>query len=55
MLMWGLTDFFVNEVIETYRSREEAELALEAVLDDEPQWEGMLAVLPVSLYEYCPN
>ena len=41
-MLWGLADRFVDEVIETYRSREQAERALEAVLIDEPDWEGMM-------------
>ena len=48
-MLWGLADHFVDEVIETYRSREQAERALEAVLTDEPDWEGMMEVVPVPL------
>jgi hypothetical protein len=55
MVFWGLADFFVDEVIEFYPSQDEAERALRGVLADEPSWEGMLAVLPISLYEFCPN
>jgi hypothetical protein len=46
-MLWGLTDRFVDEVIEVYRSREQAERALEAVLADEPEWEGMMEIVPV--------
>jgi hypothetical protein len=42
-------------VVEFYLSRADAEQALRNVLADEPDWEGMLAVLPVTLLEYCPN
>ena len=45
--MWALTDRFVDEVIELYRSREQAERALRAVLADEPEWVGMMEVVPV--------
>ncbi len=48
-MLWGLTDRFVDEVIEVYRSREQAERALEAVISDEPEWEGMIEVVPVPL------
>jgi hypothetical protein len=48
-MLWGLTDKFVDDLIEVYRSREQAERALRAVLADEPEWEGMLAVVPVPL------
>jgi len=45
-MLWALADRFVDEVIETYRSREQAERALENVLRDEPEWEGMMEVVP---------
>jgi hypothetical protein len=47
-MLWGLADRFVDEVIELYRSREQAERALRAVLADEPDWTGMMEVVPVS-------
>jgi hypothetical protein len=46
-MLWGLTDHFVGEVIQVYGSREQAERALAAVLTDEPDWEGMIEVIPV--------
>ena len=46
-MLWGLADHFVDEVIALYRSREQAERALENVLRDEPEWEGMIEVVPV--------
>jgi hypothetical protein len=45
-MLWALSDRFVDEVIELYRSRELAERALENVLRDEPDWEGMMEVVP---------
>jgi hypothetical protein len=54
-MMWGLADLFVSEIIELYRFRAEAERALENVLADEPDWEGMISVVPVYLAEFCPN
>ncbi len=47
-MLWGLADYFVDEVIETYRSREQAERALDNILKDEPEWEGMMEVVPLS-------
>ena len=47
-MLWGLADYFVDEVIETYRSREQAERALAKILEDEPEWVGMMEVVPVS-------
>jgi hypothetical protein len=47
-MWWGLADRFVDEVIELYGSREQAEQALDAVLADEPDWAGMMEVIPVS-------
>jgi hypothetical protein len=55
LVLWGLADDFVDEVINVYRSREDAERALEAILDDEPEWEGKFRVVPLLLAEYCPN
>ena len=46
-MLWALADRFVDEVIELYRSREQAERALRAVLADEPDWTGMMEVIPV--------
>jgi len=46
-MLWALADRFVDEVIELYRSREQAERALHNVLRDEPEWEGMMEVVPV--------
>ena len=46
-MMWGLSDRFVDEVIQVYRSRERAEIALAAVLADEPEWEGMIEIVPI--------
>jgi hypothetical protein len=48
-MLWGLADRFVDEVIELYCSREQAERALRAVLADEPDWAGMIEVVPVSV------
>jgi hypothetical protein len=48
-MLWGLTDNFVGEVIQVYRSREQAERALRAVLTDEPDWEGMIEIVPIAL------
>jgi hypothetical protein len=48
-MLWGLADRFVDEVIEFYGSREQAERALRAVLEDEPDWAGMMQVVPVSV------
>ncbi len=44
-MLWALADRFVDEVIQVYRSREQAERALAAVLRDEPEWEGMIEVV----------
>jgi hypothetical protein len=46
-MLWGLADYFVDELIEVYRSREQAERALRAVLADEPDWEGMMEVVQI--------
>ena len=48
-MLWGLADYFVDEVIEFYASRDQAERALQAVLIDEPEWEGMIKIVPLPL------
>ena len=48
-MLWALADRSVDEVIQLYRSREQAERALRAVLADEPDWTGMMEVVPVAL------
>jgi hypothetical protein len=48
-MLWGLADHFVDEVIALYRSRGQAERALANVLNDEPEWEGMMEVVPIPL------
>jgi hypothetical protein len=47
-MLWGLADRFVDEVVAVYRSRELAERALNKMLRDEPEWEGMIEVVPVA-------
>jgi hypothetical protein len=51
-MLWGLADRFVDEVIELYGSREQAERALAAVLSDEPEWEGMIEVVPMPVRQH---
>ena len=55
VVLWGLADDFVDEVINVYRSRDEAERALRAVISDEPDWEGMFRVVPLLLAEFNSN
>lgn len=55
-MLWALADRFVDEVIELYRSREQAERALRAVLADEPEWAGMMEVVPVPVSDpHCSD
>jgi hypothetical protein len=56
---YGLADYRMTgselgEVIEFYPSREEAEQALQDVLNDEPDLQGQLGVIPVELGEAHP-
>jgi hypothetical protein len=48
-MVWGLTDHFVGEVVAFFPTREQAERALRRVLRDEPDWTGMIEVVPVPL------
>ena len=52
-MVWGITDHFVGEVVAVYASREQAERALRSVLRDEPEWRGMLEVVPVPDRRRC--
>jgi hypothetical protein len=48
--LYGLADYRLNdfgEVIEFYPSRQEAQDALRAVLEDEPEWAAELGVVSV--------
>ena len=38
MRLWGLADDQVNEIIEVFADREDAEQMLRDCLSDEPQW-----------------
>ena len=49
MVIWGLIETELQEAIELFVSRFDAEAALAAVLDDEPEWEGLLTVEPIKL------
>jgi hypothetical protein len=46
---YGLADYSVQEVVEFFASREEAEKTLQDVLHDEPQWESILGLVRVEL------
>jgi hypothetical protein len=47
MIFWGLADHRVEEVIDFYATRGEAEETLKQVLEDEPGWVGVLEVVAV--------
>jgi hypothetical protein len=46
-MLWGLADYFVEQVIAVYPTRDQAVRALKLMLRDEPEWEGMIEVVPV--------
>jgi len=52
-MLWGLADYFVDQVIAVYATREQAVRALKVMLDNEPDWEGMLEVVPVPDRRRC--
>ena len=60
MTLYGLLDYRLNaerpleQVIELYGSRKDAEEGLCRVLRDEPSWAGSLEVLELPLVE-CPT
>ena len=49
MVFWGLASRELNEAIELYGTRAEAEQALVDVLIDEPSWECVLFVTPIEI------
>jgi hypothetical protein len=53
VLWWGIHDRSVRQVVEFFRSRDEAEETLEAILGDE--WASILEVVPLDLGEAAPN
>ena len=55
MLWWGLHDRSPEQVIEFFASQEDAEETLDVILGDEPQWAGILAIVPLELGELGPN
>jgi hypothetical protein len=44
VVLYGLAELDLQEVVEFYPSRDEAEAALRAALTDEPDWAPILAV-----------
>ena len=51
MRVWGLVELELQEAVELYGSRSEADEALRQVLGDEPGWTSLLAVQPIELEE----
>jgi len=49
VLFWGLASRELDEAIELYATRAEAEQALIAVLTDEPAWTHLLFITPIEL------
>jgi hypothetical protein len=49
VLFWGLASVELDEAIELYATRAEAEQALRAVLADEPAWDQLLFIMPIEL------
>jgi hypothetical protein len=49
MILWGLADYQVSEIIEVFVEREDAERMLRDCLSDEPEWAELLEVVPLEL------
>ncbi len=49
MRFYGLIELERAEAVELYATRTEAESALAEALIDEPEWEGLLAIVPIDL------
>lgn len=55
MRFFGVVDGWVEEAVELFVRREEAERMLAEVLADEPQWQDLLWVELIELGEFNPN
>ena len=53
MLLWGPANYQVNEIIEVFADREDAERILRDCLSDEPDWASILEVVLVA--EFSAN
>ena len=53
-MFYGLVSYRVNEFVELYRSRAEAEKAADEVLRDAPELRGVIGVLPLR-FEFSLN
>ena len=49
MRVYGIADSLVDEIVDFFSTREEAERTLEQILADEPSWQGSLEVVSVEL------
>ena len=43
--MYGLVDYSIAEVVDWHLTEEEADVALVAVLADEPDWESVVGIV----------
>jgi hypothetical protein len=50
-----VVDAWLDEAVELFVHREDAEQMLAEVLADEPHWRGLLWVEPIDLGEFNPN
>ena len=55
MILWGLIETELEEAVELFVERADAEAALAAVLRDEPGWEGLVVVAPIELVGLSSN
>lgn len=53
--VWALRSSFVDDVLEVFPSREQAEETLRRVVEDEPVWNGRLSVVQLVYTDFCPN
>jgi hypothetical protein len=54
VIFWGLADSEVNEIIDVFADRKDAEQMLRDCLSDEPEWVDILEVVPVK-FEFSAN
>jgi hypothetical protein len=55
VIFWGLIETDLQEAVELFVDRAEAEAALADVLHDEPGWEGLVVVEAIEFVRICWN
>lgn len=55
MRVWAVVSHDIEQAIELFPTRLEAEEMLALVLEDEPEWRDIMSIEPLDLGEESPN